>query len=125
MVREQRWHPLRQRWGIVAAHRRNRAWTGQTVQGAAAGLPGFDRGCYLCPGNVRVSSRRNAQYTGTFVYDSDHPCTRPDAPVDPGPPAGSFRSDTSAQETAARLVGQPQAHCGLGDPSAPSQRKEP
>ena len=28
---EQRWHPLREEWVIVAAHRQQRPWTGGTV----------------------------------------------------------------------------------------------
>ena len=31
MVWEERWHPLREEWVIVAAHRQNRPWSGGTV----------------------------------------------------------------------------------------------
>ena len=30
-VWEERWHPLREEWVIVAAHRQNRPWIGETV----------------------------------------------------------------------------------------------
>ena len=54
---EQRWHPLREEWVIVAAHRQQRPWTGKTVAAAAAELPAYDPACYLCPGNARVGGR--------------------------------------------------------------------
>ena len=38
-VWEERWHPLREEWVIVAAHRQNRPWIGQTVGGAPAPRP--------------------------------------------------------------------------------------
>jgi UDPglucose--hexose-1-phosphate uridylyltransferase len=78
---EQRWHPLREEWVIVAAHRQQRPWIGKTVAAAAAAeLPAYDPGCYLCPGNARVSGAVNAPYATTFVFDNDHPCVGADAP---------------------------------------------
>jgi UDPglucose--hexose-1-phosphate uridylyltransferase len=77
---EERWHPLREEWVIIAAHRQNRPWTGQTVAGARAVVPPYVPDCYLCPGNVRVGGARNARYEHTFVFDNDHPCVGPDAP---------------------------------------------
>ena len=29
---EERWHPLRQEWVVVAAHRQNRPWSGEMVE---------------------------------------------------------------------------------------------
>ena len=58
-VWEQRWHPLREEWVVVAAHRQNRPWTGETVRPPAADRrPAYDPGCYLCPGNARVARPR-------------------------------------------------------------------
>jgi UDPglucose--hexose-1-phosphate uridylyltransferase len=48
--------------------------------------------CYLCPGNLRSSGRRNDPYTGVFVFDNDHPCVGPDAPAEPAPPPGIYRN---------------------------------
>jgi len=48
---EQRWHPLREEWVIVAAHRQTRPWTGGTVAAPATPWPPYDRDCYLCPGS--------------------------------------------------------------------------
>lgn len=86
-VWEERWHPLREEWIIVAAHRQDRPWVGQTVAVAPAPPPAYLPDCYLCPGNRRVGGTRNPPYTGTFVFDNDHPCVGPDAPLDlPAPP---------------------------------------
>lgn len=79
-VWEQRWHPLREEWVIVAAHRQGRPWIGEQVgTGAVSRLPRYDPDCYLCPGNARVGGARNADYARTFVFDNDHPCVGPSA----------------------------------------------
>lgn len=85
---EQRWHPLREEWVIVAAHRQSRPWSGEQVATRTAAPPPYDPACYLCPGNARVSGRVNPGYEGTFVFDNDHPCVGPDAPkvLPPVPP---------------------------------------
>lgn len=89
---EERWHPLREEWVIVAAHRQSRPWSGAEVSGGAAPPPSFDPACYLCPGNTRVSGGRNPGYTGTFVFDNDHPCVGVDAPRELAPPGGFYRN---------------------------------
>jgi UDPglucose--hexose-1-phosphate uridylyltransferase len=80
MTWEERWHPLREEWIIVAAHRQDRPWHGNTVDYKAAPLPEYMPDCYLCPGNERVSGKQNELYTNTFVFDNDHPCVGSDAP---------------------------------------------
>ncbi|MFL6274643.1 MAG: galactose-1-phosphate uridylyltransferase [Blastocatellia bacterium] len=92
MVWEERWHPLREEWVIVAAHRQNRPWIGETVTHEAESLPEYLSDCYLCPGNQRVSGAVNPAYQQTFVFDNDHPCVGPDAPAEGPPPAGIYRS---------------------------------
>ena len=92
MAWEERWHPLREEWVIVAAHRQDRPWSGGTVEHAEEELPEYLPDCYLCPGNVRVSGKRNDDYTGTFVFDNDHPSVSPDAPETPAPPTGIYRN---------------------------------
>src|SRR5579884_57983 len=85
---EERWHPLREEWVVVAAHRQHRPWSGQTVAGGpAAPRPRHDPGCYLCPGNARVSGARNPRYDGVFVFDNDHPCVGAAAPEPAAAPA--------------------------------------
>jgi len=80
-VWEERWHPLREEWVVVAAHRQNRPWSGETVAREQPRTPAYVPDCYLCPGNVRVSGERNPNYESVFVFDNDHPCVGPDAPA--------------------------------------------
>jgi UDPglucose--hexose-1-phosphate uridylyltransferase len=88
MTWEERWHPLREEWVIVAAHRQERPWGGELVAPAGSPPPSFDPSCYLCPGNPRVSGRRNDPYTGVFVFDNDLPCVGAEAPQTPASPDG-------------------------------------
>ena len=92
MYWEERWHPLREEWVIIAAHRQNRPWSGETIQHDEASLPAYVEDCYLCPGNLRVNGARNDNYTGTFVFDNDHPCVGFDAPQQLQEPAGIYRN---------------------------------
>jgi len=89
---EERWHPLREEWVIVAAHRQSRPWAGAEVGGEAPRPPAFEPTCYLCPGNARVGGAVNPRYTGTFVFDNDHPCVGVNAPRELTPSRGIFRN---------------------------------
>ena len=91
MAWEERWHPLRREWVVVSSHRDNRPWLGETLGNARNSLPEYDPGCYLCPGNPRVSGARNEPYSGVFVFDNDHPCVGPKAPTTLDEPAGIYR----------------------------------
>src|SRR5262245_56848904 len=71
---EERWHPLREEWVIIAAHRQSRPWTGASVNGDAESEPPYVFDCYLCPGNARVSGAKNPAYSDIFVFDNDLPC---------------------------------------------------
>jgi len=95
MIWEQRWHPLREEWVIIAAHRQNRPWSGETVQNEGQALSEYVDNCYLCPGNRRVSGKYNAHYTHTFVFDNDHPCVGWDAPSELEPPVGLYRKQAA------------------------------
>jgi UDPglucose--hexose-1-phosphate uridylyltransferase len=99
---EQRWHPLREEWVIVAAHRNDRPWVGETVGGQARKIPEFVADCPLCPGNTRVSGAKNPPYTGVFVFDNDMPCVGPKAPRELKPAPGIYRN--SPAEGIARVV---------------------
>jgi UDPglucose--hexose-1-phosphate uridylyltransferase len=88
---EERWHPLREEWVIVAAHRQGRPWIGQTVASPQSRPPAYVPDCYLCPSNTRVSGAVNPAYTGVYVFDNDHPCVGPDAPADLAPPPVPYR----------------------------------
>ena len=82
MVWEERWHPLREEWVIVAAHRQDRPWSGSTISNRSEELPEYVDDCYLCPGNARISGMVNPQYLQTFVFDNDHPCVSETAPAE-------------------------------------------
>jgi UDPglucose--hexose-1-phosphate uridylyltransferase len=87
---------LRQEWVIVAAHRQQRPWTGETVTAAAVARASYDPGCYLCPGNKRVGGAPNPSYASTFVFDNDHPCVGADAPRELETPPAPYRVSPAA-----------------------------
>ncbi len=89
---EERWHPLREEWVIVAAHRQHRPWSGEKLDDASTPVPAYDRGCYLCPGNERVGGSRNPEYEGVYVFDNDHPSVGPHAPRQLEPPTPPYRN---------------------------------
>jgi UDPglucose--hexose-1-phosphate uridylyltransferase len=92
-VWEQRWHPLRREWVVVAAHRQDRPWLGERAGGSGGpALPAFDPTCTFCPGNTRVSGLVNPRYRGVFVFDNDRPCAGPDAPRDLAPAPGIYEN---------------------------------
>ncbi len=92
MTWEERWHPLREEWVIVAAHRQDRPWSGETVKHENGPRPPYVEDCYLCPGNARVSGAVNPQYAGIFVFDNDHPCVGLEAPTPPVIGSGVYRN---------------------------------
>ena len=92
MTWEERWHPLREEWVIVAAHRQDRPWSGETVASAPAVLPEYVPDCYLCPGNSRVSGKSNPDYEQIFVFDNDHPSVSFDAPSNTPPPSEIYKA---------------------------------
>lgn len=91
-VWEERWHPLRQEWVIVAAHRQDRPWQGVTVPTELSSLPDYVPDCYMCPGNLRASGARNPHYQETFVFDNDFPCVGWNAPEALERPPGIYRN---------------------------------
>ncbi|HEV8245118.1 MAG TPA: galactose-1-phosphate uridylyltransferase, partial [Polyangiaceae bacterium] len=91
MTWEERYHPLRDEWLIVAAHRQNRPWIGEMVDEKDASIPEYLPDCYLCPGNLRVSGKRNDAYRDVFVFDNDHPCVGPLAPQELAKPSGIYQ----------------------------------
>ena len=82
---EERWHPLREEWVIVAAHRQVRPWMGESVRAQNENVPEYSPDCYLCPGNARSNGAVNPDYRGVHVFDNDHPCVGGDAPPEPEP----------------------------------------
>ncbi len=88
---EQRWHPLREEWVIVSAHRQERPWIGETLASRGKEAPTYTPDCSFCPGNQRSSGERNPDYSATFVFDNDHPCVALDAPKSPPSPVGIYQ----------------------------------
>ena len=89
---EQRWHPLREEWVVVAAHRQDRPWQGEHRPASAAAVPAYDETCYFCPRNVRVSGARNPDYASIHVFDNDLPCVGANAPRALETPPGIYRN---------------------------------
>ena len=92
MTWEERWHPLREEWVIVAAHRQDRPWIGATASAPPSALPEYVADCYLCSGNTRVSGAVNPRYEQTFVFDNDHPCVSHAAPSPLALPPGLYQN---------------------------------
>ncbi|GCF09058.1 galactose-1-phosphate uridylyltransferase [Dictyobacter arantiisoli] len=99
---EERWHPLREEWVVIAAHRQNRPWIGETVSFKEDKIPAYQADCYLCPGNDRVSGTHNPNYKSIYVFDNDHPCVGPDAPAHPPVPDSPYR--TRSAQGIARVI---------------------
>jgi UDPglucose--hexose-1-phosphate uridylyltransferase len=89
---EQRWHPLREEWVVVAAHRQDRPWQGERATLSPPRPPDYAADCYFCPGNARVGGARNPDYRSVFVFDNDLPCVGNDAPRALERPAGIYRN---------------------------------
>lgn len=74
-----RYNPLTGEWILVSPHRTSRPWLGQTEKTTSPGLPSYDPGCYLCPGNSRAGGKSNPAYPETYVFDNDYPALIPDS----------------------------------------------
>ena len=114
MTWEERWHPLREEWVIVAAHRQDRPWIGSTVKAASPELSPYVADCYLCPGNARVSGAINPHYDQTYVFDNDHPCVSPSAPSGLERPAG-INQNRSARGVARVVCYSPKHNLTLAE----------
>ena len=115
---EERWHPLREEWVIVAAHRQHRPWIGQQVQREETRLPEYVPDCYLCPGNARVGGARNSAYTRTFVFDNDHPCVGTTAP-EPADPLHPFFQNRRADGLSRVVCFSPKHNLTLAEMTVP------
>ncbi len=79
-IPHRRFNPLTREWVLVSPHRTERPWLGKVETVPPANQPGYDPGCYLCPGNNRAGGTRNLKYASTFVFDNDYPSLLPDIP---------------------------------------------
>ncbi len=111
---EERWHPLREEWVVVAAHRQNRPWSGEILETEQTIAPEYVEDCYLCPGNVRVGKVKNDDYTGVYVFDNDLPCVGANAPTDLVKPAGIYKN-RPADGTARVICYSPRHNISLAE----------
>lgn len=118
MTWEERWHPLRQEWVVVAAHRQDRPWAGETVSAEVPDIPTYVSDCYLCPGNRRISGLLNPSYSGVYLFDNDHPCVGRNAPDALEAPAGIYRV-RPARGTARVLCYSPRHDLALSELELP------
>jgi UDPglucose--hexose-1-phosphate uridylyltransferase len=80
---------------VIAAHRQDRPWHGEKIgdrPSAASSPPEYDERCHFCPGNARVGGVRNEPYKGIYVFDNDHPCVGPEAPLTLDSAPGIYRN---------------------------------
>ena len=89
---EERWHPLREEWVIVAAHRQNRPWSGEMLESVGGKAPEYIQACYLCPRNERVGGVHNDDYKSVFVFDNDLPSVGQNAPTELEKPVGIYQN---------------------------------
>ena len=79
-----RYNPLTGEWLLVSPHRARRPWQGQEDAPDLEQRPAYAPGCYLCPGNARVTGEVNPAYPGTFVFANDFAALTRDAPAPQG-----------------------------------------
>ncbi len=75
-----RYDPLKGEWLLVSPNRAKRPWQGQEDAPDLAERPAHDPGCYLCPGNARVTGERNPDYAGPFVFANDFAALQANTP---------------------------------------------
>ncbi|PJG84501.1 galactose-1-phosphate uridylyltransferase [Conservatibacter flavescens] len=78
-----RYNPLTDEWVLVSPHRAKRPWQGQQEKVAESHMPTYDEGCYLCPGNQRITGEHNPNYTQPFVFKNDFSALMTDTPIPP------------------------------------------
>ena len=115
---EERWHPLREEWIVVAAHRQNRPWSGETLEHEHKNTPEYIENCYLCPRNERVGGAVNEDYKGVYVFDNDLPCVGVNAPVELDEPSGIYKN-RPANGIARVICYSPQHNLSLAELSPP------
>jgi UDPglucose--hexose-1-phosphate uridylyltransferase len=78
-----RYNPLTGQWVLVSPHRAKRPWSGQDEKPSLVALPKYDKQCFLCPTNKRISGDINPNYTNTYVFTNDFGALMPDTPDAP------------------------------------------
>lgn len=78
-----RFNTLTGEWVLVSPHRAKRPWQGQNEPASNEQLPSYDRDCFLCAGNTRISGDVNPDYSDTFVFENDFAALQKDIPDSP------------------------------------------
>lgn len=87
-----RFNPLTGQWILVSPHRAKRPWSGQDEKPSTEQLPSYDKTCFLCPTNTRISGDVNPDYQGTYVFSNDFAALMPNTPAAPANPTDSIES---------------------------------
>lgn len=101
MTWEQRWHPLRRDWVVIASSRRVGDRREPLDERSPELLP-HAPGCDFCPGNTRPSGAITEPYSRACIFDDEHPSVAPSAPIPSAPPVGIYR--TAPARGVARVV---------------------
>jgi UDPglucose--hexose-1-phosphate uridylyltransferase len=80
-------------WILVSPHRAKRPWSGQNEDVSQVQLPNYDKTCFLCPTNERISGDKNPDYQGTYVFGNDFAALMPDSPDAPQSNNPLFRTE--------------------------------
>jgi UDPglucose--hexose-1-phosphate uridylyltransferase len=91
-----RFNPLTGEWILCSPHRTKRPWQGATEKTNAQGLPEYDPGCYLCPGNDRSNGEKNPAYIETFSFVNDFSALLADTPQESMDEGGLLRAETAS-----------------------------
>ncbi|MGO2336373.1 UDP-glucose--hexose-1-phosphate uridylyltransferase [Providencia sp.] len=87
-----RYNPLTGQWVLVSPHRAKRPWSGQDEKPPLSELPHYDKNCFLCPTNKRVSGDQNPDYQGTFVFENDYAALLPEQCEQPSLQSDLFKA---------------------------------
>ena len=68
-----RFNPLTGEWVLVTPGRLKRPWQGSISKKVAMEKRAYDKDCYLCPANTRISGVKNPDYKGVYIFDNDTP----------------------------------------------------
>jgi UDPglucose--hexose-1-phosphate uridylyltransferase len=90
-----RYNPLTGQWVLVSPHRAKRPWQGQDEAPEEAPTISYDKDCFLCANNTRISGDKNPDYKGTFVFGNDFAALTTDTPEAPASTNPLFRSESA------------------------------
>ncbi|RMA78831.1 UDP-glucose--hexose-1-phosphate uridylyltransferase [Umboniibacter marinipuniceus] len=73
-------NPLTGDYVLVSPHRAKRPWQGAEDAPEPKASEKYQRDCFLCPGNQRISGDHNPQYEDCFVFTNDFAALQPFVP---------------------------------------------